>query len=667
MGARRVTPDFDPTLPAPGTGAWREGDHVRVGSGTRARSSRAPSRGTVPKAADRPDGAVSRPGSSLPPRLAAVGMVSEGSRPQTRERPPTRERAEAALADALAEAEAAGLVVAKSEEEAAEEEAAAAAEAVEAEAAAAAAATNEAAAAAQEAAAAAGLEAEAEAEAEVEAEVETAAVAAEKAEKAARRAMDGHVLLDEDLMRLRRAVRTSRPLRISPTFNPRPWSSDAGDGTSPGSPGPRIGVAEAEEAEEAEGAFGAARATLRRASEGNAAGNATLAHSRAEEAQAQEGAWSGDWEAQDALALAAAAEAAAAEAAAAEAAAAEATAGGGGDADVARLAAGVAAEEAARPATATRPLTSTSSRPATATGVGRCDEAQSRDTSRGPAAGSGGVFGGFSPILPAERSSGCEWRSGDWPAASPAASRAFPKVASGQRRPLSSRARAGRADGASLVPSQASLIPTRGAAEGAVGLMGSSPPAARAQFAVDYQPKLSTTRPKHMMGFSLLAGGGAAWSDGATRWCLPRRWLRSAPGPFRDAPGGSGRHGAPQDRRLGPLPPPPPPPRLGCTKHPPPQLSIASTSRTAFDHPGGARSIRPLSPPGGEPAAAEGRQRRGRASVSPLFGAAGPAAHEFSACGTAVVIAGRGSPAETPPGGDAPPAAPALDGSDAPL
>ena len=171
MGARRVTPDFDPTLPAPGTGAWREGDHVRVGSGTRARSSRAPSRGTVPKAADRPDGAVSRPGSSLPPRLAAVGMVSEGSRPQTRERPPTRERAEAALADALAEAEAAGLVVAKSEEEAAEEEAAAAAEAVEAEAAAAAAATNEAAAAAQEAAAAAGLEAEAEAEAEVEAEV----------------------------------------------------------------------------------------------------------------------------------------------------------------------------------------------------------------------------------------------------------------------------------------------------------------------------------------------------------------------------------------------------------------------------------------------------------------------------------------------------------------
>ena len=565
MGARRVTPDFDPTLPAPGTGAWREGDHVRVGSGTRARSSRAPSRGTVPKAADRPDGAVSRPGSSLPPRLAAVGMVSEGSRPQTRERPPTRERAEAALADALAEAEAAGLVVAKSEEEAAEEEAAAAAEAVEAEAAAAAAATNEAAAAAQEAAAAAGLEAEAEAEAEVEAEVETAAVAAEKAEKAARRAMDGHVLLDEDLMRLRRAVRTSRPLRISPTFNPRPWSSDAGDGTSPGSPGPRIGVAEAEEAEEAEGAFGAARATLRRASEGNAAGNATLAHSRAEEAQAQEGAWSGDWEAQDALALAAAAEAAAAEAAAAEAAAAEAaaaeaTAGGGGDADVARLAAGVAAEEAARPATATRPLTSTSSRPATATGVGRCDEAQSRDTSRGPAAGSGGVFGGFSPILPAERSSGCEWRSGDWPAASPAASRAFPKVASGQRRPLSSRARAGRADGASLVPSQASLIPTRGAAEGAVGLMGSSPPAARAQFAVDYQPKLSTTRPKHMMGFSLLAGGGAAWSDGATRWCLPRRWLRSAPGPFRDAPGGSGRHGAPQDRRLGPLPPPPSPP-----------------------------------------------------------------------------------------------------------
>ena len=78
--------------------------------------------------------------------------------------------------------------------------------------------------------------------------METAVVAAEKAEKAARLAMDGHVLLDEDLMRLRRAVRGSRPLRISPTFNPRPWTSDAGDGASPGSPGPRIGVAEAEEA-----------------------------------------------------------------------------------------------------------------------------------------------------------------------------------------------------------------------------------------------------------------------------------------------------------------------------------------------------------------------------------------------------------------------------------
>ena len=669
MGARRVTPDFDPTLPAPGTGAWREGDHVRVGSGTRARSSRAPSRGTVPKAADRPDGAVSRPGSSLPPRLAAVGMVSEGSRPQTRERPPTRERAEAALADALAEAEAAGLVVAKSEEEAAEEEAAAAAEAVEAEAAAAAAATNEAAAAAQEAAAAAGLEAEAEAEAE--AEVETAAVAAEKAEKAARRAMDGHVLLDEDLMRLRRAVRTSRPLRISPTFNPRPWSSDAGDGTSPGSPGRGLGWQRRRRRRRPRERLvrrGQRCGALRRATRQATRHSLTRGRRRRRRRRAP-GQGTGRrrtrwrWRRRQRrrrqrrrrqrrrrqrqqLEAEARVEAEVVRAAAA---------------------AGVAAEEAARPATATRPLTSTSSRPATATGVGRCDEAQSRDTSRGPAAGSGGVFGGFSPILPAERSSGCEWRSGDWPAASPAASRAFPKVASGQRRPLSSRARAGRADGASLVPSQASLIPTRGAAEGAVGLMGSSPPAARAQFAVDYQPKLSTTRPKHMMGFSLLAGGGAAWSDGATRWCLPRRWLRSAPGPFRDAPGGSGRHGAPQDRRLGPLPPPPPPPRLGCTKHPPPQLSIASTSRTAFDHPGGARSIRPLSPPGGEPAAAEGRQRRGRASVSPLFGAAGPAAHEFSACGTAVVIAGRGSPAETPPGGDAPPAAPALDGSDAPL
>jgi len=462
-------------------------------------------------------------------------MVSEGSRPQTRERPPTRERAEAALADALAEAEAAGLVGAKSEEEAAAEAAAAAAEAVEAEAEAAAA-TNEAA-AAEEAAAEAELEAEAEEE--VEAEVETAAVAAEKTEKAARRAMDGHVLLDEDLMRLRRAVRSSRPLRISPTFNPRPWTSEAGDGASPGSPGPRIGLAEAEEAE---GAFGAARATLRRASAGNAAGSARLAHSRAEGAQALEGAWSGrsgDWEVsnQDALALAAAAEAAAAEAAAAEAAAAEAAA-----AEAAAAEARVGAEEAARPATATRPLTSTSSRPATATGVGRCDEAQSRDASRGPAGGGGGVFGVFAPIFPAARSPG----GGDWPAAGPAASRAFPKVASGQRRPLSSRARAGRADGASLTP-------TRSAAEGAVGLMGGSP-----QFAVDYQPKLSSTSPK--------------------------------------------------------------------------------------------------------------QQRRGRASVSPLFGAAGPAAHEFSACGTAVVIAGRGSPAAgTPAGGDAPPAAPALDGSGGPL
>ena len=156
--------------------------------------------------------------------------------------------------------------------------------------------------------------------------------------------------------------------------------------------------------------------------------------------------------------------------------------------------------------------------------------------------GGGGVFGVFAPIFPAARSPGC----GDWPAAGPAASRAFPKVASGQRRPLSSRARAGRADGASLTP-------TRSAAEGAVGLMGGSP-----QFAVDYQPKLSSTSPK--------------------------------------------------------------------------------------------------------------QQRRGRASVSPLFGAAGPAAHEFSACGTAVVIAGRGSPAAgTPAGGDAPPAAPALDGSGGPL
>ena len=146
---------------------------------------------------------------------------------------------------------------------------------------------------------------------------------------------------------------------------------------------------------------------------------------------------------------------------------------------------------------------------------------------------------------------------------------------------MSSRARAGRADGANLMPN-------RGAAEGAVGLKGFSPPASRPQFAVDYQPKLSTTSPKHAMGISLLAGGGA-------------------------------------------------------------------------------RSIPPFSPqagrPGAEPAAAEGRQRRGRASVSPLFGAAGQAAPEFSACGTAVVIAERDSPAETPPGGDAPPAAPASEGS----
>ena len=200
-------------------------------------------------------------------------------------------------------------------------------------------------------------------------------------------------------------------------------------------------------------------------------------------------------------------------AAAAEAAAAEATAGEGGDEDVAKLAAGVAAEQAARPATATRPLTSTSTRPATATGVGRCDEAQSRGASQGRGAGSSGVFGGLSPIFPAERSP--DWRSGEWPAvgpagpAGPAGSRAFPKV-SGQRRPLSSRARAGRADGANLMPN-------RGAAEGAVGLKGFSPPASRPQFAVDYQPKLSTTSPKHAMGISLLAGGGTTWSNAAPR------------------------------------------------------------------------------------------------------------------------------------------------------
>ena len=200
-------------------------------------------------------------------------------------------------------------------------------------------------------------------------------------------------------------------------------------------------------------------------------------------------------------------------AAAAEAAAAEATAGEGGDEDVAKLAAGVAAEQAARPATATRPLTSTSTRPATATGVGRCDEAQSRGASQGRDAGSSGVFGGLSPIFPAERSP--DWRSGEWPAAGPAGpagpagSRAFPKV-SGQRRPLSSRARAGRADGANLMPN-------RGAAEGAVGLKGFSPPASRPQFAVDYQPKLSTTSPKHAMGISLLAGGGTTWSIAAPR------------------------------------------------------------------------------------------------------------------------------------------------------
>ena len=200
-------------------------------------------------------------------------------------------------------------------------------------------------------------------------------------------------------------------------------------------------------------------------------------------------------------------------AAAAEAAAAEATAGEGGDEDVAKLAAGVAAEQVARPATATRPLTSTSTRPATATGVGRCDEAQSRGASQGRGAGSSGVFGGLSPIFPAERSP--DWRSGEWPAvgpagpAGPAGSRAFPKV-SGQRRPLSSRARAGRADGANLMPN-------RGAAEGAVGLKGFSPPASRPQFAVDYQPKLSTTSPKHAMGISLLAGGGTTWSNAAPR------------------------------------------------------------------------------------------------------------------------------------------------------
>ena len=52
----------------------------------------------------------------------------------------------------------------------------------------------------------------------------------------------------------------------------------------------------------------------------------------------------------------------------------------------------------------------------------------------------------------------------------------------------------------------------------------------------------------------------------------------------------------------------------------------------------------------------------GAGRLSPPSGAAGLAAHEFSACGTAVVIAGRGSPAAgTLAGGDAPPAAPALD------
>ena len=179
---------------------------------------------------------------------------------------------------------------------------------------------------------------------------------------------------------------------------------------------------------------------------------------------------------------------------------------------MAKLTAGGAAEQAARPATATRPLTSTSTRPATATGVGRCDEAQSRGASRGRGAGSSGVFGGLSPIFPAERSPGCDWRSGDWPAAGPAGpagSRAFPKV-SGQRRPLSSRARAGRAAGANLPLN-------RGAAEGAVGLKGFSPPASRPQFAVDYQPKLSITSPKHAMGISLLAGGGTTWSNAAPR------------------------------------------------------------------------------------------------------------------------------------------------------
>ena len=128
--------------------------------------------------------------------------------------------------------------------------------------------------------------------------------------------------------------------------------------------------------------------------------------------------------------------------------------------------------------------------------------------------------------------------------------------------------------------------------------------------------------------------------------------------------------------------------RLGCTSHPPPKSPIS----TAFDHPGGAtsRSIPPFSPldpagrPGAEPAAAEGRKRRGRASVSPVFGAADQATPEFSACGTAVVIAERDCastampseavsppamrvaprmPAETPAGGDAPPAAPAPEGS----
>jgi len=257
------------------------------------------------------------------------------------------------------------------------------------------------------------------------------------------------------------------------------------------------------EAEEAEGAFGAARATLGRASAGDAAGDAALAHARAEEPQAREGEEEkAARRAMNGYALV--------------------------NEDLLRLRRAVrppqesgeeeesAEEQAARPATATRPLTSTSTRPATATGVGRCDEAQSRGASpgRGALSGSSGVFGGFSPIFPTERSPGCDWRSGDWPAAGPAGSRAFPKV-SGQRRPLSSRTRAERTMGSGWRADSASLSPYCGAAEGAVGLNGYTPPAPRPQFAVDYQPKLSSTSPKHATGISLLAGGGATWSSAA--------------------------------------------------------------------------------------------------------------------------------------------------------